>query len=140
MARALLPLAVNSSLLSYGSTVSGASIAAFGVSYFIFAIIWLYAVWRDYDCLWPMLPHFCHHMALRRLAQALLPLAWDNSFLLSCGCTRMARVLVSLAWVYLIFAIVWLYVRWREHYCLWPGLIHLCDHMAVPRKARVLLP
>ena len=87
-ARVLLPLAwATSSLPSYGCTSSGASIIAFGLGYLIFAIIWPYAVWREYYCLWPGLPHLCHRMAVRRMARVLLPLAWVNSSLLSYGCT-----------------------------------------------------
>ena len=35
---------------------------------------------------------------------------------------------------------VWLYVVWREYYCIRPGLPHLCHRMAARRMARVLLP
>ena len=84
----------------------------------IFGIIWLYAIWRDYDCLWPMLPHFCHRMALCCVAQALLPLARVNSSLLS----------------YMAVPV------WREYHCLWAGLVHLCHRVAVLHMARVALP
>ena len=92
-------------------------------------------------------------MAVRHMARALLLLVWVNSFLPSMGVRRMARVLLPLACVtssllsygstpygasitasglgYLNFAIVWLYVVRCEYYCLWPGLIHLGNHMAV---------
>ena len=48
--------------------------------------------------------------------------------------------MIAFGLCYHIFAIVWLYVVRREHYCIWPGLTHLCYHMAVRRMARVLLP
>ena len=51
----------------------GLSSIAFGLCYLIFAIMWLYVVWREYYCLWPGLIHFCYHMAVRRMARALLP-------------------------------------------------------------------
>ena len=40
---------------------------------------------------------------------------------------------------YPIFVIVCMHVLWHEYYCLWPGLPHLCDCMAVRRMARVSL-
>ena len=79
-------------------------------------------------------------MAARRMARGLLPLAWVNSSLLSYGCTPYGASFIAFGLGYLIVAIVWLYVVWREYYCLWPGLLHLCYHMAVRRMARVLLP
>ena len=36
---------------------------------------------------------------------------------------------------YLIFVIVAMYVVWREYYCLWPGLRHSCNRIAVRRMA-----
>ena len=143
-ARVLLHLAwVNSSLLSYGCTLYGVSIIAFGLGYLIFAMVWLYVVRRKYYCLWPGSIHLCYHMAICDMAQVLLPLAWVTSSLPSMTVRRMARVSLFLALVsspllsyactpygasiiafglgYLIFAIVWLYVVWRKYYCHWPG-------------------
>ena len=79
-------------------------------------------------------------MAVRRMAPALLPLSWVHSSLLSYGCMPYGASIVAFGLGYLNFAIVCLYVVQREYYCLWPGLIHLCYHMAVPRMVRVLLP
>ena len=129
---------------------------AFGLCYHIFAIVRLYvvrrkhyclwpglthlcyhmavSVWRKYCCLWPGLPHLCHRMAVRSMARALLPLAWLNSSF------PYGASIIAFGLGYLIFAIVWLYVVWREYHCLWPGLTHLCHHMAVRRMTRVLLP
>ena len=103
----LLPLAwVTSSLASYGCTPYGAIMIAFGLCYHIFAIVWLHVVWRKHCCLWPGLPHFCHCMAVRRMARALLPLAWLNSSLLSYGCTPYGASIIAFGLGYLIFAIV----------------------------------
>ena len=81
----------------------GAAIIAFALGYLIFAIIWLYIVWRENCCLWPGLTHLCYvvwreyyclwtglphvwqHMVVRRVARVLLPLAWVNCSLLSYG-------------------------------------------------------
>ena len=72
MVRVLLPLAwVISSLLPYGHTPYGVSIIAFGLVYLIFVIGWMYAVWREYYCLWPGLSHFCYRMAVHRMARVL---------------------------------------------------------------------
>ena len=115
----LLPLAwVTSSLASYGCTPYGAIMIAFGLCYHIFAIVWLYVVWRKHCCLWPGLTHLCYHI-------------WLYPY---------GANIIAIGLGYLIFAIVWLYVVWRERYCLWPGLIHLCNHMAVPHMAQVFLP
>ena len=93
MARVLLPLAwVNASLLSYGYTPYGVGIVVFG-------IVWLYVVWEEYYCLWPGLTHFCYHMAVRRMARALLPLAWVTSSLPSMAVFHMPRALLPVAWV-----------------------------------------
>ena len=98
MARVLLPLAcVNSSLLSYGCTSYGASMIFFGLGNLIFAIVWLYIIWRKYYCIWPALTHLCYHMAVRHMARALLPLVWVTSSLPSMTVRRMARVLLPLA-------------------------------------------
>ena len=138
MARILLPSSwVNSSLLSYGCTPYGASIHAFSLGYLIFAIVWLYAVWREYYCLWPGLPHLCHRMAERYMARALLPLAWA---LLTCDCTPYGASILDFGLGYLIFAIKWLHILWREYHCLWLGLIHLWSHTAIRRMTRVLSP
>ena len=103
--------------------------------------VWLYAEWGDYGCLWPMLPHLFHRMALRRTARALLRLAWvSSSLIVIIWLYPYGESIIAFGLGYLIFAIVWLYVIWREHYCFWPGLIHLCYHVAVPHMARVLLP
>ena len=91
---------------------------AFGLGYLMFATIWRHAVWHEYYCLWPGLPHLSHRMAaVRPLARLSMPLAWVSSSL-----------------------VIWLYAVWREHHCLWPGSPHLCHRMAVRRMARVLLP
>ena len=51
MARVSLYVAwVNSSLLSHSNTPYGVSIIAFGLGYLIFAILWLYVVWRKHCC------------------------------------------------------------------------------------------
>ena len=78
----------------------------------MFIIIWLYAVWREYHCLWPGVSQLCHCMAVRRTARVLLPLAWINSPLLSYGCTSYGASIIALGLGYLIYAIVWLYVVW----------------------------
>ena len=100
-------------------------------------------------------------MPVLRVEQVLLPLAWVTSFLQFMGVRQMAGVLLLSAWVHslllsyaytpygariiafglghLIFDIAWLYVVWREYFCLWPGLIHLCYHIVVGHMARVLL-
>ena len=164
MARVLLPLAwVTSSLESYGCTPYGAiMVVAFGLCYHMFAIEWLdvvqwehyclwpglthlcyhmaVPVWRKYYCPWPGLPHLCHCMAVLGMVPALLPLAWLNSSLLSCGCARYGASIIAFGLRYLMFAIVLLYVVWRAYYYLWPGLIHLCFHMAIRRMAPLLLP
>ena len=141
MARVLLPLAwVKSSLLSYGWTLYSTSIIAFGLGYLTFVIVWLYVVWREYYCLWPRLIHRCRHMAVRRMAWVLLPLAWLTSFLPSYGCTSYGASIVAFALGYFIFVIIWLYAIWREYYCLWPGLPQLYHRMAVRCTVRVLLP
>ena len=141
MTRLLLPLAWATSFLpSYSCTSSGASIAAFGLGYIIFAIVWLYVVWREYCCLWPGLTHLCYCMAVRCMARVLLPSSWVNSSLLSYGCTPYGASIHAFSLGYLIFAIVWLYAVWREYYCLWPGLPHLCHRMAARHMVRVLLP
>ena len=136
MARVLLHLAwATSSLPSYGCTSYGASIIAFGLGKFIFVIIWPYAVWRRYSCFWPVLPHLCHRVAVRRMAQVLLPLAWVDSSLSAYGRTLYGASIIAFGLGHLIFAIVSLYMVWREYYCLWPLLIHLCSYMAVRRMA-----
>ena len=135
---------------------------AFGLGYLIFAIVWLHAIWHEYYCLWPGLIRLCYHVAVRRMARVLLPLAWGTSSLPSMAICRMARVLLHLAWVnspllsdgcmlygasmlsfglgYLVFAIALLHVVWHEYHCLWPGLLQLRFCMAVRRTARVSLP
>ena len=90
-------------------------------------------------CLWPGLPHLCHRMAVRRLARMLLVFAWLKSSLLSNGRKPYGASIIAFGLDYLMFATVWRYVVWREHYCFWPGLIRLCYHMAGRRMARVLL-
>ena len=98
MARVLLPLArVNASVFSYGCTPYGASIIASGLGDLIF-VVWLHVVWREYYCLSPGLPLLCYGMAVRRMERVLLPLAWVNSPLFSCGGCQ-ARVLLPLVWV-----------------------------------------
>ena len=83
MARALLPLTcVNSSLLSRGCTTYGTSSIDFGLGYLNFGIVWLYVVRREYYCLWPELIHLFNQLAVPRMAQVLLPLAWVDSSLL----------------------------------------------------------
>ena len=94
-------------------------------------------------------------MAVRRMAQALLPLAWVNSSLSTYGCMPYGASIIAFGLGYLNFAIVWLYIVRREYYCLWPGFIHrcwceysclwlgfpqLCHRMAVRCMGRVLLP
>ena len=118
----------------------GASIIAFDLGYLIFIIVWLYIIWCEYYCFWPGLPHLCNRMAVRHMARVLLPLAWVISFWGSYGCTWYGASMIAFGVGYLIFAIVALYVVWREYYCLWPGLPHLCNPVAVRRVARVLLP
>ena len=82
MAPVLLPLAwVDSSLLSYGCTLHGAGIIAFGLCNLILAILWLYIVWRQYHCLWSGLIHLCYHIAVCCLVRVLLPLAWVTACL-----------------------------------------------------------
>ena len=105
-----------------------------------FFLIWLYVVWREYDCLWNGLQQLCHRMALGRLARVVLPLARVNASLLSYGCTPYGASILAFGLGSVIFAVVWLYIVWPEYHCLWPGSIHLCYHMAVCRLARVLLP
>ena len=72
---------------------------AFGLGYLIFAIVWLHAIWHEYYCLWPGLIRLCYHVAVRRMARVLLPLAWVTSSLPSMAVHRMARVLLPLAWI-----------------------------------------
>ena len=89
------------------------------------------------------------------MARVLLPLAWGISILPLYGCTSFGASIIAFGLDSFIvvgasilafglgslnFAIVWLYVVWGGYYCLWPGLIHLCYHMAICRMARVLLP
>ena len=141
MARLLLPLAwVDSSLLSYGCTSYGASIIVFVQGQFIFAIVWLNVIWRDHYCNWPGLPHICHRMVVRRMPEIFLPLAWVTSSLPGCCCRPCGASIIAFVLGHLIFASVWVYVAWREQYCLWPGLTHFCHHTAIRRMARVLLP
>ena len=97
-------------------------------------------MWREYCCLWPRLIHLFCYIAVRHIARVFLNLAWFNSSLLSYGLTLYGASIIVFGLGYLVFAIAWLYVVRREYYCIWPGLIHLCYHMAVPCKARVLLP
>ena len=127
MARVLLPLAwVNSSLFSYGRRLHGASIIAVGLCNLIFAIVWLYVVWREYHYLWPGLIHLCYHMAVRHMVRVFLPLAWVTSCLPPYGGTPYGTSIIAFGLGYLIFRIVWLlYVLWRDYQCLWPGLVHL---------------
>ena len=89
-------------------------------------------------CLWPGLAHFCNRMAVCHMERALLPLSWVNSSFVSHGSTPYGASIIPFGLGYHNFAIVWLHVVHREFYCLWPGLIHLCYPMAVPRMARVL--
>ena len=103
-------------------------------------VTWLHAVWREHHSLWPGLPHLCHRMAVRRMAQVLLPLASAISSFLSYGCTPYGASIIAFGLGYLIFTVVWLYVVCREYYCLWPRLTHLRYHMAIRHMARVLLP
>ena len=110
------------------------------MGYLIFVVIWLYVVWREYYCLWPGLPHLCHRMAEGYMARALLPLAWITSSLQSYGCTPFGANILAFGLGYLIFAMILLHAVWREYYCLWPRLPHLCHRMAVRRMARALLP
>ena len=139
-ARVLLPLAwANSSLLSYHSTLYGASINAFGLGYLIFAIVWLRIVWHEYCCLWLGLIHFCYHVAVRCMARVSLPLAWVTSTLRSYGRTPYGASIIALGMCQLIFVIIWLYLVWRKYDFLWPGLPHFCHRMAVHHMARVLL-
>ena len=135
MAKVLLPLAwVTSSVPLHGCTSYDASIIASGLAQFIFVTIWLYAVWLDYYCLWPGLPHFaivwlyvvwrmyyclwpglthlCYRMAVPRMTRVLLPLVYGSPHV----CHRIAV---------------------RRYYCHWPGLIELCYHMAGRCMARV---
>ena len=80
LVRVLLLLAwVTPSLQSYGCTSYGASMIACGLGYILFGILWLYVVWRQYDCLWRGLPDLCNRSAVRRMARVLLPLAWVTS-------------------------------------------------------------
>ena len=124
MARVLLPLAwVISSLLSYGRTLYGATIT-----------------WHECYCPWPGLGRLCYRTVVSCMARVLLPLAYLILSLLLDGCTLYDASVIAFGLGYLIFVIVWLYAVWREYYCLWPGLSHLCYHMAVPHMARVLLP
>ena len=96
MARVLLPVArANQSLLSYGCTLYGASINAFGLGYFIFAIVWLYVVWRQYYCRWPGLIHLCSRMAVRHMARVVLPLAWVTSALPWYGCKAYGASIIA---------------------------------------------
>ena len=126
MAQALLLSAcLNSFLLAYAHTPYGASMIAFGLRYITLAIVWVYAVWREHSCLLPGLPRLCHHMAVCRMARVLLPLAWVTSSLPSYSCMSYGASIIAVGLGYLIFAIVWLNVMWREHYCLWPGSHHL---------------
>ena len=107
------------------------SIIAFGLGYLTFVIVWLYVVWREYYCLWPGLPHLCNPMAVRRMAQVLLPLASAISSFLSYGCTPYGASMIAFGLGYLIFGIARLYAVRRRYYCLWPGLSHLSYRMAV---------
>ena len=117
MARVLLPLAwFDSSLLSYGCTLYGVSIIAFGLGHLIFAIVCLYVVGREYYCLWPGLIHFVIIWAYA---------VWREHYCLWPGLPHLCHP--------------WLYVVWCEYCCLWPRLNHLCCHIAVRRVARVLL-
>ena len=89
MARVSLYVAwVNSSLLSHSNTPYGVSIIAFGLGYLIFAMVWLYVVWRDYIAF--------------GLGQFTFVIIW----LLS------GASIIAFGLGYLIFAIVWLYVVW----------------------------
>ena len=93
----------------------------------------------DY-CLWHGLSRLCYHLAVRRMARVLLPLAWAISSWLLYGCTPNGVSIIAFGLGYLTFVIVWMYAAWREYYCLWPGLSHLWYRTAVRRKAHVLLP
>ena len=79
-------------------------------------------------------------MAVRRMARVLSPLAWVNASLLSYACTLYDTSIKAFGLGHLSFVIAWLYVVWREYYCFWPGLIHLCSRMAARRVARVSWP
>ena len=109
LARVLIPLAwITSSLPSCGCTLYGASIIAFGLGSFFFLSRWLYAVWCEYHCLRPGLPHLCHRMPVRRMACVSLHLAWVHSSLLSYGCTPYGASMIACSLCYHIFDIVWL--------------------------------
>ena len=137
----LLSALVISSLLSYDCTLYGASVIGFGMGYHVFVITWLYAVRREYDCLWFMLSHLCCRMAVRCMARVSLRLAFVFSALLSHCCTPCVASIVghgpgchifaivrcpphgtsivAFGLGYLSFVIVWLYDVGREYYCLW---------------------
>ena len=68
-----------------------------------------------------------------------MPLAWATSFLLSYGCIPYDASIIAFGLGYLILAIVWLRIVWREYCCLWPGLPHVCHPMASSCMARALL-
>ena len=103
-------------------------------------MVWLYVVWREHCFLWPGLIHLSYHMAVPCKARELLPLAWDTSYLPSYGCTFYGASIIAFGLDQFVFVIIWPYAIWCDHYCLWPGLAHLCHHVAVHRLARVFLP
>ena len=74
-------------------------------------------------------------MAERYMARALLPLAWA---LLTCDCTPYGASILDSGLGYLIFAIKWLHILWREYHCLWLGLIHLWSHSNTPYDESVI--
>ena len=43
-------------------------IIGFGMGYLTFVIVWLYAAWREYYCLWPGLSHLDYCKAVRQMA------------------------------------------------------------------------
>ena len=77
-------------------------------------VTWLHAVWREHHSLWPGLPHLCHRMAVRRMARVLVSLAWLYSSLLSYDCAPYGASIIAFGLGHLSFAIAWLYVVWRE--------------------------
>ena len=79
-------------------------------------------------------------MAVRRLVQVSSLLAWVTPSLHSYGCTSYGASIIAFGLGQLIFVITWQYAVWREYYCLWPGLHHLCHRMAERYMARALLP
>ena len=100
MARVSLPLArVSSSLLSYGYTLYGASIIAFGLGHLIFVIVWPYAAWREYY-----------------MARVIIFLGQGQLIFVIVRLYAVWREYYCLWRSYHIFVIVWLYAIWREYY------------------------